>query len=48
MATYTLNHPEQGLITYRDHKRYLWALSILLPATPLLGIVAYFATGGLP
>jgi alkane 1-monooxygenase len=45
MTTYTLDHPEKGLITYRDHKRYLWLASVFMPVFPLLGIAAYFASG---
>ncbi|MBE9538705.1 MAG: hypothetical protein IMF06_06455 [Proteobacteria bacterium] len=29
-----LDHPEKGYIEYRDKKRYLWILSILLPLFP--------------
>ena len=28
MATYSLQHPEKGLITYTDKKRYLWLMSV--------------------
>ena len=45
MTTYTLNDPERGKIEYRDKKRYLWILSILLPLSPLMGIFLYQQTG---
>ncbi len=45
MTTYTLQHPEKGLISYTDSKRYLWLSSVFMPIFPMLGILAYFATG---
>ncbi len=45
MTTYTLQHPEKGLISYTDKKRYLWLSSVFMPIFPMLGILAYFATG---
>jgi alkane 1-monooxygenase len=45
IVTYTLEHPEKGLIEYRDAKRYLWILSVFLPLMPLLGIFLYFRGG---
>lgn len=45
MITYSLDHPEQGRIEYRDRKRYLWLSSLFMPLFPLLGILLYFATG---
>ncbi len=44
IVTYTLDHPDKGLIKYRDRKRYLWMMSVLLPLTPMLGILLYFQT----
>jgi len=40
MATYTLEHPDKGLITYTDKKRYLWLISMFMPAFPLMGPLA--------
>ncbi len=45
MTTYTVDHPEKGHIEYRDKKRYLWILSIILPLFPILGIALYFQSG---
>lgn len=45
MKTYTLNHPDKGLIEYRDSKRYLWMLSIIMPLSPLAGIALYLQSG---
>lgn len=45
MTTYTLNHPEKGVIEYTDKKRYLWMFSLLTPLFPMLGIGLYFALG---
>ena len=38
MKTYTLDHPEFGLIRYTDRKRYLWMLSVLFPLIPMVGM----------
>lgn len=45
MLMYTLNHPDKGLIQYRDKKRYWWLLSLLIPMIPTLTIAAYFQVG---
>lgn len=45
MATLTVDHPTLGKISYRDNKRYWWALAILLPAFPLLGVGLYLYSG---
>lgn len=45
MNTYTVNHPQQGLISYTDRKRYLWLCSVILPISPFMGIALYYATG---
>lgn len=45
MATYSLQHPEKGLITYTDKKRYLWLMSVLMPAFPLTGVAIFYQTG---
>jgi len=47
MRTYSTLDPVKGLIEYRDGKRPLWALSILLPLFPLLGIGLYVLSGSL-
>jgi len=44
MHIYTMQRPEMGTIEYRDHKRYLWILSVLLPLFPLVGIYCYVQT----
>jgi alkane 1-monooxygenase len=44
-TTYEMMHPEKGLITYTDRKRYLWMSSLLMPLFPLLGIALYFLNG---
>jgi alkane 1-monooxygenase len=45
MKEYTADHPTQGLISYRDGKRYLWIVSVLFPfALPMLGIGLFFLT----
>jgi alkane 1-monooxygenase len=38
MKTYTFNDPEQGLITYKDRKRYLWLIAVVFPLVPLLSM----------
>ncbi len=45
MTTYTLDHPEKGLISYTDKKRYLWLTSVLMPIFPMMGIFVYYQTG---
>ena len=45
MITYTLDHPEKGLISYTDKKRYLWLTSVLMPIFPMMGIFVYYQTG---
>ncbi len=45
MTTYTLEHPEQGTISYTDKKRYLWLSSMIMPIFPLMGIALFFQTG---
>ena len=45
MTTYTLDHPEKGLISYTDKKRYLWLTSVFMPIVPMMGIFAWFQTG---
>lgn len=38
MKTYTFNDLQGGQVSYVDHKRYLWMLSVLFPLIPLIGI----------
>ena len=45
MVTYTLEHSEKGLITYTDKKRYLWLISMLMPALPLMSVAIFYQTG---
>tara|TARA_B110000879_G_scaffold27078_1_gene36696 strand:- start:130 stop:780 length:651 start_codon:yes stop_codon:yes gene_type:complete len=45
MATYSLQHPDKGLITYTDKKRYLWLMSVLMPVFPLMGVIIFYQTG---
>lgn len=45
MKTYTLNHPEKGVISYTDRKRYLWVSSIFYPLIPLLFIYLFLQSG---
>lgn len=45
MVTLSITDPQLGEITYTDKKRYGWALAILLPAFPLMGIALYLSTG---
>jgi len=45
MVSYSIQHPQKGLIAYTDRKRYLWLLSMVLPGIPLAAIALYFQTG---
>ena len=45
MTTYSLDHPDKGLITYTDKKRYLWLISVLMPAFPLTSVAIFYQTG---
>ncbi len=45
MHQFTMQHPEQGEITYQDRKRYLWLGSLLMPLLALSGIGLYYLTG---
>jgi alkane 1-monooxygenase len=38
MKTYTVDDPQLGQISYVDHKRHLWLLSVLFPLIPLVGM----------
>jgi len=43
--TYQFLDAERGLIEYRDPRRGLWSLSLLLPLLPLLGVALYSQLG---
>ena len=45
MITYSVEHPQKGLISYTDNKRYLWLLSVLMPILALSGIFCFQLTG---
>jgi alkane 1-monooxygenase len=45
MKVYTLEREGGEPLHYRDPKRFLWLLSLAMPALPLGAIAAWFATG---
>jgi alkane 1-monooxygenase len=45
MATYSIDDPEKGTISYSDKKRYLWLNSVLMPLLPLMGVFFFYRTG---
>jgi alkane 1-monooxygenase len=45
MKAYTFDDPQLGTISYVDHKRYLWLLSVLFPLVPLVGVGLVLWTG---
>jgi len=45
MTTYTLEHPDKGVISYTDKKRYLWLASVFMPIFPFMGIAMFYLTG---
>ena len=45
MKGYTAALPSGAAIHYVDRKRYLWALSVLFPLQPFVGIALHAATG---
>ena len=45
MMTYSVEHPQKGLISYTDNKRYLWLLSVFMPILALSGIFCFQLTG---
>jgi alkane 1-monooxygenase len=45
VKTYSVNDPVQGVIRYRDDKRYLWLLSVLFPLLPFVGVGLYARSG---
>jgi alkane 1-monooxygenase len=47
MTTYSITHPEKGLIQFKDKKRWLWVSAILWSILPLV-IMALFLSNGNP
>lgn len=45
MKTYQIEDPTLGTISYSDRKRYLWLISVLMPAFPLMGVYFFYRTG---
>ncbi|MBK6909033.1 MAG: alkane 1-monooxygenase [Rhodocyclaceae bacterium] len=45
MTTYAITHPQQGTITYRDRKRWLWLASMVYPLVSVSGIPLYLWSG---
>ncbi len=45
MTTYAIEHPEKGLIRYRDGKRSLWLASMFYPLVSVSGIPLYLLSG---
>ncbi|MEQ8205241.1 MAG: hypothetical protein RIA65_03625, partial [Woeseia sp.] len=45
MTTYTATTADGTVVQYRDGKRWLWALSVLYPLQPLLGIALHAHSG---
>ncbi len=45
MHSYSIETPEQGIITFTDHKRWLWLLSLVNPLIPFIGIAGHAQTG---
>ncbi|NNJ66155.1 MAG: alkane 1-monooxygenase, partial [Xanthomonadales bacterium] len=45
MKAHTFDDPRLGTISYIDHKRYLWPLSVLFPLVPLVGMGLVLWTG---
>jgi alkane 1-monooxygenase len=44
-AIYRAVDAVQGLVEYQDRKRWAWALSVVYPLMPFVGIAAHAATG---
>ena len=44
MSTYNINKPDMASLIYKDKKRYLWVLSLLLPLVPLTGVFLFART----
>ncbi|MFC4945901.1 fatty acid desaturase [Pseudonocardia sp. GCM10023141] len=45
MKTYALTLPVDGLDTWRDHKRYLWMLGLVVPLLPFIAMALHTWTG---
>jgi len=45
IVSYSIETPDRGLVKYRDRKRHLWILSVLLPFMPLSGVFFYYRFG---
>jgi len=45
MTTYSITHPEKGLIQYKDKKRWLWFSAILWSLLPVIVMVAFLING---
>ena len=45
MTTYSIEDHQEGTITYRDKKRYLWLISVFMPIFPLMGVILFYQTG---
>lgn len=45
MSNYSVIDSEHGPVEYRDRKRWLWCLSLVLPLLPLVGIALYLQVG---
>ncbi len=43
--TYTAHDPALGSVSFRDRKRWLWALSVLYPLVPFTGILGHALSG---
>jgi len=44
MKTYSINHPEKGLIEFADKKRYSWLAAIFFPLLPAAMVFVYLQT----
>ena len=44
MTTHAIETPE-GTVTYTDHKRWWWLLSLVNPLIPLVGVLGHWLTG---
>ena len=43
--TFTATDPVLGRVSFRDRKRWLWALSVLYPLIPFTGIAGHWLSG---
>ncbi len=44
-VSYHAIDPARGPVRYRDRKRWAWALSVIYPLMPFIGIAAHALTG---